>query len=435
MSIPQPADNDKFGFVPINKQVETSSSKVVELRQQKQESTDYYVSCLLAAEAIDYWLKPKPYPLSRQQALKLLGIQGEVKEFDDDDSELKLIKFLEKQKAKKYKILAKYGETIALLDDVKKSGSYRVGSLKNELKLKLEKLYDDYPVEIDVVEEVTEYFDSMEKYLDDWYASESKYLNFIPLVKRLKHNALRLKNRLHTRLEDIISYGQNSSLKGSLNFLEELSSTFQELKQEYAKESARYIEKEQGCLRTYQRSLSALKVREDGDADGGLEQLLYGVYKTFKLKEKLPYYQELMESFRIAKNNLLNLYTYKIEAEAYSQAIQIIQRIEATNQIYIDRLKSSEEFLIEMRDGFLAEIKMRKDNILVPFMLEDITNHLNPKLLLRAVEEKIGHTLSTWGSYRGVDKDMVKTSLLSELDQIAQKICDSTKERLNKESK
>ena len=100
MSIPQPADNDKFGFIPINKQVETSN-KVVELRQQKQESTAYYVSCLLAAEAINYWLKPKPYPLSHKQVLRLLGIKIEAKEFDDDDNGLELVTFLEKQKTKK----------------------------------------------------------------------------------------------------------------------------------------------------------------------------------------------------------------------------------------------------------------------------------------------------------------------------------------------
>ena len=310
-----------------------------------------------------------------------------------------------------------------------------MGSLQNELKLRLEKLYGDYPVEIDVVEEVTEYFDFMEKFLDDKYATESKYLNFIPLIKRLKRNALTLKNRLHTRLEDIISYGQKSSLKGSLDFLEELSNTFQELELSYAKESARAIEKEQGCLRTYQRSLSALKIGEDGDGGTGLEQLWYGVYKAFKLKEKLPYYQELMESFRIAKNNLLNLYRHKIEAEAYSQAIQVIKRVEATNQIYIDRLQSSEEFLIEMRDSFLAETKMAKDNIMLTFMLEDVANHLSPNILLRAVEEKIGHTLSTWGSYRGVNQEMVRSSLLEELDPIAQKICSSTKEQLIQESK
>ena len=436
MSIPKLADDSRYRIKPLKKEPK-SNEKVIELRQKELPNTVTLVSYLLAVEAIAYWLKPKKYPLPVQQVLKLLGIQteAEANEFDDDDSELRLIKFLEQQKSKKYKSSAKYGEKINILDEVKKADSDRVGSLQNELRLRLEKLYGDYPVEIDVVEEVTEYFDFMEKYLHDWYASESKYVNFIPLKKQLKHNSLMLKNRLHTRLEDIISYGQKSSLKGSLNFLEELSVIFQELEEEYVEKSARYIEKENGCWLTYNRSLSALKVREDSDVGTGWKRILYGVYQVFKLKEKLPYYQELMESFRIAKNNLLNLYSYKIETEAYSQAIQVIQRIESTNQIYIERLKSSERFLREMQNSFLAEIKMAKDGVWLPFMMEDVSNHLNPNKLLQSMEEKVASPLSIWGSHIRVDKEMVRSSLLEELEPIAQKICSEAKERLIKESK
>ncbi len=436
MGIPQPIDNDKYQFVTKNKQIEPNN-KVVELKdRQKPESVAYLVGCMLAVEAIAYWLKPKEYPLSRRQVLKLLGLSIEAEEEDDYGEELELIKFLEKQKCKKYRSLSKYGQEINVLDDVKQADSFRVGSLPNELRLRLEKLYDDYPVEIDVVEEVTEYFDFMEDYLEQWYASESKYLNFIPILKRLKRNSLTVKNRLHTRLEDIIIYGQNSSLKGSLNFLEELDHLFQELKQKYGEESARYIEKENGCLRTYSRNLSTLKNREESDLDStGLERLLYGVYKALKPKNQLPYYQELMESFRIAKNNLLNLYIHKIEAEAYSQAIQVIERIESTNQIYLDRLKSSEKLIKEIGDDLLAEIKIARNDILLPFMVENVSHHLDPDILLNSVEEKVAHTLSTWGSYRGVTKEMVREALLEEIDPVAQKICSSTKEQLNQEAK
>ena len=111
MGIPQPLDHKRFQFISRDKQ--ETSSKVVEF-QHKQESTAYYVSCLLAAEAIAYWLKPKKYPLNRHQVLKLLGIKIEAKEVDDDSGELELVKFLEKhsgkQKTKKYETLANYRE-------------------------------------------------------------------------------------------------------------------------------------------------------------------------------------------------------------------------------------------------------------------------------------------------------------------------------------
>ena len=435
MSIPQPVDNDKFKFVPRNKQVETSN-KVVELRQQKQESTAYYVSCLLAAEALDYWLKPKKYPLSHKQVLRLLGVKIEAKELDDDGGELELVKFLEnhlgKQKTKKYRSLANYREEINLLDEIKKANSTKVGSLHNELRIRIEDSCQKYSVKIDVVEEVAWYFDFMENYLDTWYFTDSRDVGFISCKNGLKDNSLRLKNQLHTRLEDVIAYGHGISLKGSLIFLAKLSTIFQELEQEYAKERARRIEKENACWRTYNRSLSVLKDSEDEDSNTELEQLLYGIGKMFKPKE-FPCSQELMESFRIAKNNLLNLYTHKIEAEAYSQAIQVITKLEAINEVYIERLKSSEKFLREMRDGFLAEIKMAKSKIMLTFILEDVSNHVNLELLLQSVEEKVASPLWIWGSHRRVNQEMVRASLLSELDPLAQKICSSTKEQLNQE--
>ncbi len=439
MGIPQPLDNDKYQFVTRNKQTEPSSSKVVELKdRQKQESVAYLVSCMLAVEAISYWLKPKKFPLSRQQVLKLLGLQADVKELDDDSGELELVKFLqkhlEKQRSKKYTTLAKYEREINVLDDVKKSDPI-VGSLQDELRLRLEKLYDDYRVEIDDVEQVTEYFDFMENYLDDWYATESKDFGFISLINQLKRNSFMLKNRLHTRLEDVIIYGQNSSLKGSLNFLEELSTIFQRLKQEYAGESARYLKKENGCQLTYDSSLSALKNKKEGDSKPGFERLLYGVHKALKPKNQLPYYQELIKNFKISKNNLLNLYSHKIEAFAYTQAVQIVERIDSTNQIYLEQMKSSEKFLIEIRDEFLTEIKIARNDILLPFMLENVSQHLHPEMLLKSVEEKVASPLLNWGSHRRVTEEMVRLSLLEELEPFAKKICDTTKKHLDQSTK
>ena len=139
MSVPQPADNDKHQFITTNK-AEPSNKKVVEFRQ-KPESTVYLVSCWLAAKAIENWLKSPKYPLTKQQALRLLGL--EVEDGDNEEEREELLKFLERQRLKKYKSITKYIEELDLLNDIKRADSRKIGSLIDELEIRLESLYKD----------------------------------------------------------------------------------------------------------------------------------------------------------------------------------------------------------------------------------------------------------------------------------------------------
>ncbi len=404
MGIPQPLDNNKYQFVTRNKQAEPSN-KVVELKdRQKQESVAYLVSCFLAAEALAYWLKPKKYPLSLQQVLKLLGISIEAE--DNDGEELELIKFLEKQKSKKSRSFARSNQKLELIDSLKKSDSRKIGNLEDELRLRLDNLSEKYLVEIDDVEQVSEFFEFIDNRLKEWYFTDSRKVGFISGCVALEGNVLRVKNQLHARFEDIVSYGKKSSLNGSIIFWEKLSQQLQELEREYLEESKRYIDKENGNLRTYRKCLAVLK-SDEADLD------------------------KLAENFRIAKKTLFNYYKFKIEAEAYSLAAQALKKVESTNQLYLGIFKDSDIFLSELKDDFLAKIK--NSDVLMPLLIE-ISNQVNFfENLLEKVEQKVGHTLSSWGRYQGVTKKMVREALLKELEPIAQKICSNTQNQLNQE--
>ena len=403
MSIPQPIEDSEYQ--------QRSKSKIVELKnRQKQESTSSLVTYLLATEAIACWLKPKKYPLSLQQVLNLLGIKIEADDDDGDGSRLELIKFLEKQrdkqKFKKYKSLANYEEELELLNSLKQTDSWKVGSLEDELKLRLDSLYKLDSVEVDDPQGVSEFFLEIEFYLRNWYFTDSDSAGFISCSVAFEHNVLRLQNQLHSRLEDIILHGkEKSSLNGSINFLEKLSAKFHELEQEYGKERKKYIDKENGNLRTYSRSLDVLKSDEED-------------------------LHVLAENFRIAKKTLLNQYKFKIEAEAYSSAIQVLKKVESTNQHYLGILKDSNVFLSEIKDEFLGKIKNL--DVLMPFMVES-ANHLNTDDLLKKVEQRVGHSLPSWGRFRSVTKEMVREALLLELEPIAQKICNATLSKLSQE--
>ncbi|MGK7934468.1 MAG: hypothetical protein AB4206_01455, partial [Xenococcaceae cyanobacterium] len=137
----------------------------------------------------------------------------------------------------------------------------------------------------------------------------------------------------------------------------------------------------------------------------------------------------LEESFEIAKNTLREFYRFKIEGKSLSLAAEVVEKLKSTNQLYISNFKASVSFLGSIQESFLAEIKKR--DTMLPMVLE--SEQVDSKVLLKEVEQKVGHTLPSWGRFRGVTEEMVKSALLEELEPIAQRICSNTKTRLEQE--
>ena len=407
MSVPQPIDNEKYQFITANK-AEPTNKKVVELKsRQKPENMSELVSCWLAAESIENWLKSQSqkYPLTKQQALRLLGL--EVEDYDNEEEREELLKFLEKQRQKKYKSITNYREELDLLNDIKRTDSRKIVSLINELEIRLENLYKDSSdnVDIDVVDEVDEFFWFIEDYLKKWYSTPSRKVGFISLSVALNDNSLRLRNQLCTRLEDLVYYGQESSLMARLKILQELEQDFQELGSEYLETKEECLKHENAFEKTYQRHLSFLKGANPVDNPCSRE-----------------------ESFEIAKNALRELYRFKIEGKSLYLAAEIVEKLKSTNQLYIGIFSDSVSFLESIQESFLAEIK---SDTMLPMVLE--SEQVDSKVLLKEVEKKVGHTLPSWGRFRGVTEEMVKSALLEELEPIAQRICSNTKTRLEQE--
>ena len=374
---------------------------MVELsKKQKQEDLLHRVTCLLAVEAIAYWLKPKKYPLSRQRVLKLLGIDIHEELSDDGEGELALLTFLEKQRQKKYRSLAGYRKELELVKSLKEASSNKVGSLVDELKIRLENLYKNQSVNLNLVEDISNFFDLSEDYLKKRYFTTSRKTGFTSFSVALKDNSVRVQEQLSTRLEDLIFYGiENSNLSGSLNFLAQLSKDFQTLEQEFLEEKEICIDQENACFRTYSKRLAVLKNKNEDDLE------------------------KLAQNFQVAQAALFHFYAYKIEAETYSLAAQAVARMESMNQLYLGRFRDSKSFLAELQALFLAETNISNGKALLPFVLENLSTYLDLDDLLYSLEQKIGQTLPSWGRLKDVTKEMVRSALYLELEPIAEKIC------------
>ena len=228
MSNPQ-ANNDRFQFI-------------AKKEERDEESTAYLVSCLLAKEVIDYWLKGKEYPLDCSTALeRLTTIETEN--------------------------LGK-SEKISILAYLKQSGSVNGGSLIEELELQLEDLNNRHPLNLKGGGLKLNAVDFIAKSLDNWYfGSKAKETEFIPCAVKLKWNWKSLRPKIIDKFEKSLLLLGQASIIPSLDFLFELASELKEKEQEYSEKNEEYAEKEQECREIWQRCRATLKKNPKQERD------------------------------------------------------------------------------------------------------------------------------------------------------------------------
>lgn len=361
---------------------EPNNLRVVEISQNrnKQESTVDFLSHLLAIRAIDYWLERAKYPIDVQEALKFLGLRIKT-EWSSEQNELDILNFLQR------------------------SDSEKIGDLSQQLEIKEKKLYEIYTFDANCSDSLTGLFEEVENYLDNYTGSNQWVCHLV-----LKTNHQKLRRELNNRFKDLVSFGKKASVQDSLNFFQEINSFLLSFEHEYQQKKEKYLDKENACLRTYKRFLSAIRYKDHQNDLG-----------------------KLHDNFSIAKQSLLNLYKFKIKAETYSLAIQVLNSLIRNNQIYIEVFEECYRFLTTIKANFLAQASVEENNLFLPLVAEKITNQVNLGDLQKKVEIKLGHSLSTWRRYTGVTIDDVQNAIIEEVKPIAKKICSDTYHQLARE--
>lgn len=358
---------------------ELNNLRVVEIskNRHKPKSRVYFLSHLLAIQAIDYWLEQAKYPIDVQEALKFLGLR-----ISDDPNELELLNFLQSSDSKK------------------------VGDLSQELELRIKKFYEIYKFDANCSDSLIDLFEEAENYLNELYICTNPWGCHLAL----KTNHQNLRRELSDRFKKLVSFWKTASVQNSLDFLKEIDSFLLSLEDKYQQEQEKYLDKKNACLRTYTRFLSAIR-EKDHQNDLG----------------------KLHNNFSIAKQSLLNLYKFKIKAETYSLAAQVLNSLIRINQMYIAVLEESYEFLTQIKADFLTQVNLEKSNLFLLLVADKITNQVNLGNLQKKVEIKLGHSLPTWKRYTGITVNDVQKALIEEVQPIAKKICLDTYHQLARE--
>ncbi len=361
---------------------EPSDRKIVKISRNKneQESTVYFLSSLLAIQAIDCWLERAKYPIDVREAFKFLGLRINTK-CSSKQNELDLLNFLQR------------------------SDSGKVKDLSQGLEIRLKKLYEISLFDTDCIDSLPVLFRELENYLE-------KYTN-TKLWERqlaLKTNQLNLQRKLNCRFEELVSAWKKASVRENLRFFQEINRSLLGFENEYQREREKYLDKGNACLRTYKRFLSAIDC-----------------------KDRHNDLNELHNNISIAKQSLINWYKFKMKAAKCVLAIQVLDSLSKTNQKHIQTLEECYGFLTKIKANLLAQTKIEENYLFLPLVAENITNQLNLGNLEKEVEIKLGYSLLYSRRYTSITIDDVQNALIEEVKPIAKKICSDTYHQLARE--
>ena len=335
---------------------------------------------LLAGEIVNFWLVNQTDRLDWVKALKVLGITLKSapnfpKFPHNPEFEFDYIKFLEQ-------------------------GNSSHLDLFEELEKKLEYLFEALPVNLDSLKYI-------EKEIAKWYRNNKLTNSDNASGLILKNRTQIFKKDLNQKWQELVNcFWQEMSIETSLNFFKKIEFFLENCREQYEEKKEECLLKEKGCLKVYQSRLSAIS-RDETEPDW---------------------------NYNLAKKALLNLYTLKLKYEIYSGAIQALEMILRTNQLYLDDLNNTQAFLSQIKEIFGAKTQ-KNIRAFLPLLFKQMTEEIDLAHFRQKIEQELGHSLPKWGTYQAISPEEVQHLLLQKLNPFTQKICFQLYEQLHQEFK
>lgn len=286
-------------------------------------------------------------------------------------------------------------EEVGILAFLKQTESKELGNLGNELSLRLERAFSQCSVDSYEPKSMGESLEYVRTQLAQWSLQSTV----------VKQNGESLRTKLSNKYKNIFFCFRRASVERTLDFLAELQEFLVLLGEDYQKASRELSEEKEGFWRTYNRHLLIIQAEDENNL------------------------AEVQKSFQIARQSILKAHNLRIDSEVHALAAHSLKALELKNQLYIDSLKKGGCFLREIREDLRRKNKKGRRGALVFWADEELVL----ERLREKIEAKLGHTLTVWGDFGGITKEMVKSALFEQLEPIANKICVQTFNQLNQE--
>lgn len=209
--------------------------------------------------------------------------------------------------------------------------------------------------------------------------------------ERIEFNAkaLQIKNQLYLK-EAIVSWRQ-TGLHSALKVLKALGERLTTIYAEYDQQRQIFKRKEASAWRAFNNLSSRLQ-----------EQNF--------LPRKRPV------TFDMVLQALLKAYSFKLEAEIYTQACQLVGRLRQEIHLLACEFVQANRFLNQLKQEFMEN--SFNEPFLAPVLMHVLMQKLNVLTLRRDLEAALGRPAYLWGGLRQFQKAIVRQQLLSQLNPL-----------------
>jgi hypothetical protein len=338
-----------------------SNVRSIQVSLQKSRLQDW--SCWLAVEVVNQWLN---FPLTGSSVDTVIANLG-----------------LAKSENKNSNLL------VALSAGV--SGA----SLSSELLWQVNSIRDQYNQLNYSSAELQPWLEQKNIELSNWFSStlENSVSQNLPTtgLDRIQFNAeaLHIKTRLHFK-EAMVSWRQ-AGLHLTLKFLQTMGENLTNIYADYDRQRQAYKTKEDSAWRAFNNLRTQL------------QEL------SFTSRKRAVTFEGVLQG-------LLKAYSFKLEAEVYSQACQVVGKLRQEIHLLSFEVVQANDFLKRLKAEF--QERSPSEPFFAPLLKQNLTQRLDPIKFRREVEGVLGSPLSSWGSLRQSQSAIIRQQILSQLNPL-----------------
>ncbi len=338
-----------------------SNIRSVQVPLQRSRLQDW--SCWLAGEVVNQWLHLSATGMSVDEVMLKLGIS----EFENKTSSL----------------------LIAL------SAGGAGASLSSELLSQINLIRDQHSRLNYSYSELQQWLEQKNVELLDWLSpfpkTSSAEISLATGLDRVRFNAeaLHIKTQLYFK-EALVSWRQ-AGLSSTLQFLQTLGERLTQTYDGYDQQRQACKGKEESAWRAFNNLRAQLQQR------------------SFLGKKRQVTFDAVLQG-------LLKAYSFKLEAEVYSQACQIVGKLRQEIYFLAVNFVQASDFLVRLRDEFIQNSP--SEPLFAPLLKQSLIQHLEPIKFRREIESVLGYPLSDWGQLRRPQEAIIRQQILSQLTPI-----------------
>jgi hypothetical protein len=230
--------------------------------------------------------------------------------------------------------------------------------------------------------------------LSNWLSppQEASFKELPPTgLNRVRFNAeaLHIKTQLNFK-EALVSWRQ-AGLNETLQFLQVMGEKLTHAYASYDQQRQTYKSKEDSAWRAFNNLRTQLQQR------------------SFMSRKRQVTFDSVLQG-------LLKAYSFKLEAEVYSQACQIVGKLKQAIHLLAFEFVQANDFLKRLKGEFIRSSP--NEPFFAPLLQQFIAQHLEPIKFRREIEGVLGSPLNNWGSLRKSQEAIIRQQILSKLNPL-----------------